>query len=38
MGKEIRRYLNPETFPVAIKLLKDKKDIPEGTRIPMKDL
>ncbi len=38
MGKEIRRYLNPGTFPVAIKFLKDKKDIPEGTRIPAKDL
>jgi uncharacterized protein (DUF169 family) len=38
MGKEIRRYLNPGSFPVAIKFLKDKRDIPEGTRIPMKDL
>ncbi len=38
MGKEIRRYLNPETFPVAIKILKDKKEIPNGTRTPLKDL
>lgn len=38
MGKEIRRYLNPETFPVAIKMLKDKKEIPDGTRTPLKDL
>lgn len=38
LGKEIRRYINPETFPVAIKILKDKKEIPEGTRIPLRDL
>ena len=24
LGKELRHYINPETFPVAIKLLKDK--------------
>lgn len=38
MGKEIRRYLNPETFPVAIKILKDKNEIPSGARTPLKDL
>lgn len=38
MGKEIRRYINPETFPVAIKILKDKKEIPSGARTPLKDL
>ncbi len=38
MGKEIRRYLNPETFPVAIKILKDKKEVPDGTRTPLREL
>ncbi|MGQ9778128.1 MAG: DUF169 domain-containing protein [Thermodesulfobacteriota bacterium] len=38
MGKGIRRYINPETFPVAIKMLKDKKEIPVGTRTPLRDL
>jgi len=38
LGKELRRYINPETFPVAIKILKDKGEIPNGTRTPLKDL
>ena len=38
LGKELRRYINPETSPVAIKILKDKGEIPSGTRIPGKDL
>ena len=28
LGKEIRRYLNTETFPIVIKILKDEKEIP----------
>jgi uncharacterized protein (DUF169 family) len=38
LGKELRRYINPETFPVAIRILKDKGEIPNGTRTPLKDL
>src|SRR4030042_1804939 len=38
LGKELRRYINPETFPVAVKILKDKGEIPNGTRTPLKDL
>jgi uncharacterized protein (DUF169 family) len=38
LGKELRRYINPETFPVTIKILKDKMEIPSGTRTPLKDL
>jgi uncharacterized protein (DUF169 family) len=38
LGKEIRRYINPESFPVAVKILKDKKEIPDGTRTPLRDL
>ena len=38
LGKELRRYINPETFPVGIKILKDKGEIPNGTRTPLKDL
>ena len=38
LGKEIRRYINTESFPVAVKILKDKKEIPNGTRTPLKDL
>jgi len=38
IGKELRRYLNPETFPVAVKFLERTADIPEKTRFPLKDL
>jgi uncharacterized protein (DUF169 family) len=38
LGKELRRYINPETFPVAIRILKNKEKIPSGTRTPLKDL
>lgn len=38
LGKELRSYIHPETFPVAIKILKEKESIPNGTRTPIKDL
>jgi uncharacterized protein (DUF169 family) len=38
LGKEIKRYVNMETFPVAVKILRDAKQIPDGTRRPLKDL
>ncbi len=38
LGKELRRYINTETFPVAVRILKDKKEIPSGTRTPLKNL
>jgi len=38
LGKELRRLINPETFPVAIRMLKEKEEIPKGTRTPLKDL
>ncbi len=38
LGKEFKRYTNVDTFPVSVTLLKNKKEIPEGTRSPQKDL
>ncbi len=38
LGKELSLYVKPETMPVAIKFLQDKKDIPVGTRTPLKNL
>ncbi len=38
LGKELKRYTNVDTFPVSITFLKDRKEIPEGTRRPLKDL
>lgn len=38
LGKKLRRYINTETFPVAVKVLKDKGEIPDGVRTPLKDL
>lgn len=38
LGMELRRFVNPETFPVAIKILKERGEIPSGIRTPLKDL
>lgn len=38
LGKELERYLKPETSPVAIALLPQRSGIPAGTRMPGKDL
>ncbi len=38
LGKELRRYLPTESFPVAIQILRSENEIPEGTRRPLKDL
>jgi uncharacterized protein (DUF169 family) len=38
LGQTLRRYINPETFPVAVKILKNKEEIPKGVRTPLKDL
>ncbi len=38
MGKEMRRFITTETFPVAVKFLKDEKEISGGTRRPLRDL
>jgi hypothetical protein len=36
-GDELERRLRSKTFPLAIKLLKKEKDIPEGAQKPLKD-
>ena len=38
LGKELRRYINPETFPVAVSLVKQKEEVPSGVRTPLRDL
>jgi uncharacterized protein (DUF169 family) len=38
LGKELKRYTNADTFPVSVTFLKDRKEIPEGTRSPRKDM
>ena len=38
LGKDLKRYTNADTYPVSVTFLKDKKQIPEGTRGPLKDL
>ena len=35
---ELKKYLNIDTFPVAINFLKSESDIPAGARRPLKDL
>ena len=36
-GKRIEQFLRPQTFPIAIKLIKDESEIPAGTKRPKKD-
>ncbi len=38
LGKELKHYTNADTFPVSIKFLRSKEEIPEGARSVMKDL
>ena len=38
LGKKLREFVNPETFPVAVKLLKDGSKIPSSAKRPLKDL
>ena len=37
-GREIYDYLRLKTFPIAIKMLEEEKDIPEGAVRPKRDL
>jgi uncharacterized protein (DUF169 family) len=37
-GKKIRELINPDTFPVAVKILKDESQIPSKARRPLRDL
>ena len=36
-GEELERRLRLKTFPLALKLLQKKEDIPEGAKRPLKD-
>ena len=36
LGKELRRFINPDTFPVAVKLLAHGSEIPKGVKTPLK--
>ena len=38
LGKELRRFINTDTFPVAVQLLAPEIQIPKGFKIPSKDL
>jgi uncharacterized protein (DUF169 family) len=38
LGKELRRLVNPDTFPVAVKLLTDESQVPPSARRPLRDL
>jgi uncharacterized protein (DUF169 family) len=37
-GNQIEEYIRPATFPLAIKLLKNESEIPEGAKRPKRDL
>lgn len=38
LGADLRRFINPETFPVAVKLLEDDSQVPSSARRPLRDL
>jgi uncharacterized protein (DUF169 family) len=38
LGESIRALVNPATFPVAVRFLKNASEIPRGARRPLKDL
>ena len=38
LGEALRRYINPTTFPVAVKFLKDAEEPPQEARSPLRDL
>ena len=38
LGEKLRRYVNPSTFPVAVKFLEKEDDIPQRVRRPLRDL
>jgi len=38
LGKELNIYLKPDTFPISVKFMHRKNEIPDGTRSPLKDL
>ena len=38
LGQELRRYILPETSPVAVKLFKDRGEVPEDFRTPLKSM
>ncbi len=38
LGRQIRKYVNPETFPVAVQFLENPAEIHSGARRPLKDL
>jgi len=38
LAKKIKEIVNPDTFPVAVKILKDESEIPPKARRPLRDL
>ena len=38
LGKELRRFINPDTFPIAVRFLSHESLIPKGIKTPSNDL
>jgi uncharacterized protein (DUF169 family) len=38
LGKRLREFINPETFPVTVKIAKDESQIPPSAKRPLRDL
>jgi len=37
-ARKMREFVNPDTFPVGVKILKDESEIPSRARRPLRDL
>jgi len=37
-AEKIKKYVNPQTFPVAVRFLKGDEQLPEHAKLPLKDL
>ena len=38
LAEKIKKYVNPQTFPVAVRFLKGDEQLPEHAKLPLKDL
>ena len=38
MGDKVRRFVNPATFPVAVRFIRDASEIPPSARRPLQNL
>ena len=38
INEKLNKYIRPQTFPLAVKMCERSEDLPEGTKLPKRDL